>query len=1373
MTAPEYGPPERPDWLELFGMAGELADQADREAAAEGLVKKMTLEGATRGEVLAARDEVRRLGLMSMGKFDAAAADGRQARKDSRPARVMLARPDGPARVLAMAQDGWAYSLGDDGYELGLWRRDRSGEWRKVAALPHCHARIVRRDGSDRRNGTDYLLSADLGGPRLVISDEKLRTGRAAGELGMTLSHDRRVLEAWATAIDDLAYLPEVGELEAIPRTLPDRSVSVPVPECLPAGYLAVSPLARHEALGRWRDVVLPAAEENPALADALGASAAGLFLEALGIQSHIVELVDDPDKGKTTVLRLAASIWGDPRGDRGTFRAWNMSEGGPLRYLGMLGILPAFVDESGMADFAPSQWAKTIYRITSGLSRLTPERDGQGMRLGLPWTSIMLITGNGSITHGLGAGKTAGIPKRVVCSGGPYTSSAAQARELKEVAHDAYGHIAAEILAAFTPEDALTIYKAVRKAEAEPGVPLVGLPEGGNPLTWAEELHAHVIGARMLDLILGTGTRLRDAAAVFARAYLAEHGFNPLHDADRLLNAVLESLARDPALWPTVREYRETRLARETMDGRSVPAETPLPQHGVARLELAGVRADVGTWVAMFPTPMHELAARLGITEGRALGELHKRGVLKVAPACRAEGDWQTFVRLQPKPARATRMYRLELPPADADAEAELEGGAEGELPPAELEAAKLEAARIGAEEAADAEAEHGPAAPEAADTPAFFSHARVDEQADSPETPETPQVDGLNAPETPPETHPRPHPRPPAEIAAATPPEGAGGSRAGNGRATTAARCAVCDRPLHPALAALGDTTHPCCDPGLPLSAAELAAAGWPAELAEDAPAEAGQAPAAAASATRAPSSPPMVEAADRSPGWAFACLDAEGRAHGPDGEVTDLPPGRLEALEGLTAARGGMGELAELGLELTGRRHGRGVLYVPPAVREALGLPPELGELKVGEALAHPFAEVDPARWDVWPAGLSAWPTVYRRPESLHEGVDVAFPEYLRPVRGDGPQLGELTAPELAAALTLIWRATCQPGGSAAGSVHYHRSPPATMRRLLEASARRSRLGEVPEARVMPPPFTAEGRKARSAIRAPGSHVGPPAEVPPGWVIARADVRSAYLSAAIGTDFAVGEYEHLTPGRLSKAPGVHLVRVPAEAAVIHPALVPWFPAPKPRQREVWAWLDTLAARWLDDRGVPLELSMSWVAARGRVFDGPMRRLGDVRDRLKAAPGRPAAAAAMIVTAMYQHTLGGYLASESSESWDRAGDWLLAPDWWLTIRAQCEVRRQRALWPAVSSGAVILLACDAIDAAYLAAPSVEALEAMRTAGGRPVIRDGRGGFRLEAVAEVTPALAAELAAPAGNRRLAAIKDALAAAEAGSDDRK
>jgi hypothetical protein len=123
----------------------------------------------------------------------------------------------------------------------------------------------------------------------------------------------------------------------------------------------------------------------------------------------------------------------------------------------------------------------------------------------------------------------------------------------------------------------------------------------------------------------------------------------------------------------------------------------------------------------------------------------------------------------------------------------------------------------------------------------------------------------------------------------------------------------------------------------------------------------------------------------------------------------------------------------------------------------------------------------------------------------------------------------------------------------------------------------------------------------------------------------------------------------------------------------------------------------------------------------------------------------------------------LGGWLASDFGGG-RRGDDWTARPDWWLTVRTQAEVRKQRNLWPALEAGAVLVLGEQAVDSVYVAAPSLEALEGMPGTGGRPAIAEGRGKFKLEQLAEVTPELSAALAAPksSGHARLAAIKAAL-----------
>jgi hypothetical protein len=410
-------------------------------------------------------------------------------------------------------------------------------------------------------------------------------------------------------------------------------------------------------------------------------------------------------------------------------------------------------------------------------------------------------------------------------------------------------------------------------------------------------------------------------------------------------------------------------------------------------------------------------------------------------------------------------------------------------------------------------------------------------------------------------------------------------------------------------------------------------------------------------------------------------------------------------------------------------------------------------------------------DPAAWDMRPAepvGLAGWMTVYRVPRS-GEGVALAFPEWLpasAPLAALGPA-------ELARALDLIHQATARPSGR--GGVAYDHSPGTTCKHLLNQAARWSRRG-TPEAVTLPPPYDMTAKLPRGAplrMRPPASHIAPPAEVPAGWVIAELDVNSCYPSAATGTEFGLGEAEHrkAAPGgslELPKLPGAHLVMVRgASSASVHPSLAPLVLA-EGRRRDAIGWIDALAARWLAERGVPLEVLESYIwPEHARVFDSVTARLGDARGRLEADGMPPAAAAAAIVKAMANTLLGGWLASDFGG--ERAeGDWLARRDWWHTVRVQAEVRKQRNLLPALEAGALAVLAEQAVDSVYVVSPSLANLEAAPGTGGRPLIRPDRGGFKIKALGEVTPGLAEALADPRSRAlaRLGAIKAALGNAE-------
>src|SRR2546428_630179 len=71
----------------------------------------------------------------------------------------------------------YRYSIGDDGFDRAVYQGEAAEEtdavtWVYRAPLPYVHARVVRRDGSQRRIGTDYLISATSDSPRVIVTDQ-------------------------------------------------------------------------------------------------------------------------------------------------------------------------------------------------------------------------------------------------------------------------------------------------------------------------------------------------------------------------------------------------------------------------------------------------------------------------------------------------------------------------------------------------------------------------------------------------------------------------------------------------------------------------------------------------------------------------------------------------------------------------------------------------------------------------------------------------------------------------------------------------------------------------------------------------------------------------------------------------------------------------------------------------------------------------------------------------------------------------------------------------------------------------------------------------------------------------------------------------
>jgi hypothetical protein len=589
-----------------------------------------------------------------------------------------------PVRV---SQAGWTYCCAScsacerSGLDRGIYL-----DARPLGPLPHVHAQISTHEGAGSE--MSFLLSSDPDAPRSVIAPQDVDSGRWADRLGMYRSADRRVIDALASTIRDLATRAPArrAALHSEDRT---ETGHIPVPEegCLPEGYLA-QPRALSEAERRRARLVLASiARRRPKIALTYGASLSAPFAGPLGEQSHWWQLFGRPRQGKTITLMVAASPWGSPRTppDGELIRSWDATARWLARRLGKLGTIPAFVDESGTASFGPADWGRVLYGSVQGASRGQAETYGTGERSTPGWAGVLFTTGNGRVTAGLGAGASAGILARVIELEGPFTGAPrdqlqSEPDRLKRAVLADYGWAGPQVLQAVTVEDMRAMMRQALAA--------LDAPVSGTAGTIARSLALAVAGAMAADRVFDTPGAFTTAAMAAARDYLAVHSAEPESDRERLLAELAGSMASRRGAWPgaDAAERPDAKLDRE----------------------LLGVTD--GEFVYVLGKAWRDLVSASGVDEAVALAELYDAGQLYVTEARRRAGGWTMEGPRQIGKPRCHTIRRSALTGPDQDG-----GGSPGDWP---ADSAGADANRQVQPELADAAG--APVPPPAAGAPA-----------------------------------------------------------------------------------------------------------------------------------------------------------------------------------------------------------------------------------------------------------------------------------------------------------------------------------------------------------------------------------------------------------------------------------------------------------------------------------------------------------------------------------------------------------------------------------------------------------------------------------------------------------------------------
>ncbi|MFG1617359.1 DUF927 domain-containing protein [Nonomuraea wenchangensis] len=142
--------------------------------------------------------------------------------------------------------------------------------------------------------------------------------------------------------------------------------------------------------LAGWGKAITSLKAYPAALMPLYGAFAAPL-LRFLGAPSSVLDLYGRSTRGKTTALRIAASVWGDPGEDSPIIGSWRTTMLGIEYRLHIGNGLPAILDDTRTA--AEGLVDQVLYQVSQGRGKAR----GGGWANSLPWQTILLSTGEQS----------------------------------------------------------------------------------------------------------------------------------------------------------------------------------------------------------------------------------------------------------------------------------------------------------------------------------------------------------------------------------------------------------------------------------------------------------------------------------------------------------------------------------------------------------------------------------------------------------------------------------------------------------------------------------------------------------------------------------------------------------------------------------------------------------------------------------------------------------------------------------------------------------------------------------------------------------------------------------------------------------------
>ena len=192
-----------------------------------------------------------------------------------------------------------------------------------------------------------------------------------------------------------------------------------------------------------WREAIQSAARYPRATLGVI-VSLASPLLEVLDAPNFISDWAFRTSSGKTTVLQLGASVWGNPSTQASEFiRPWSATATNIERTAVTLRSIPLILDDTAQARF-PEQVSQAIYDLAKGQSKPRGTKSGTErlsyFRLSVLSTGEQPATSFGSGSQARGGAKTRALEISDAPFGGESPETGRVVRELKAALGENYG---------------------------------------------------------------------------------------------------------------------------------------------------------------------------------------------------------------------------------------------------------------------------------------------------------------------------------------------------------------------------------------------------------------------------------------------------------------------------------------------------------------------------------------------------------------------------------------------------------------------------------------------------------------------------------------------------------------------------------------------------------------------------------------------------------------------------------------------------------------------------------------------------------------------------------------------------------------------